>query len=208
MKSKFVLILLLVLVMPFLIYSKDVGKKLALGCDMYSVNNLFTGSFAPPAFGVRYWILSKFGMQVNFGYASESAESGADDPFDETESQLFMGLDCLYLLSQGEKVNLNAGFSLGVNMLKNISNLADTERGYSINRFTYLKARNLRQAVDLIGRYGSKARVVAGDRLAQQRHGLEMGMSAITALQGRDRKIRLHQYAVHSGLLGNQSHIG
>ncbi len=143
MKLKMLLVLLLILTMTFSVYSKDVGKKLALGCGMYSVNSL-NGSFTPPAIGVRYWILSKIGAQLNFGYASVSAPSGAVDPENETESQFFIGLQGLYLLSQGDKVNLNANLSLGFNMWNNIDNMADTARtdtilkiGFSPEIFIY-----------------------------------------------------------------------
>lgn len=54
------------------------------------------------------------------------------------------------------------------------SRLSDTERGYTINRFTYLEARTLRQAIDLLRRHGSGARIVAGatDLLIRWRQGV------------------------------------
>ena len=54
------------------------------------------------------------------------------------------------------------------------SSLSDRERGYNINRFTYIEARTLRQAVDLLKRHGSGARIVAGatDLLIRWRQGV------------------------------------
>ena len=117
-------ILLFLFVVPT-IYSKDKAKKMALGCEMYGMDLLGGGL---PTIDMRYWLTEQIGLQANFSYASTSAESGRESPFDATERQFFMMAKFLYNISEGEKVNLNLVFGLGFNFLSNIGNVDDYGR--------------------------------------------------------------------------------